>query len=98
MMDRLQPQLSSAARRALKGKAQTLEPVLKVGHGGVSEAFLASVTRELGLHQLIKIKFVSFKEERHELAAQIAEATDSALLQVVGHVAVFYKPKADAGS
>ena len=47
---------------------------------------------------MIKIKFVSFKEERHELAAQIAEATDSALLQVVGHVAVFYKPKADAGS
>ena len=90
---RLQPQLTSADRRALKGKAQHLEPVLKVGHNGVSEAFLASVETELALHALIKIKFTDFKQEKHALAEQIATATGSALVQVVGHVAVFYRPK-----
>ena len=90
---RLQPQLTSADRRALKGKAQHLEPVLKVGHSGVSEAFLASVGHELALHQLIKVKFVAFKDQRRELASQIAASSESALVQVVGHVAVFYKPK-----
>ena len=89
----LQPTLTSADRRRLKGKAQTLEPVLKVGHNGVSEAFLASVDHELTLHELIKIKFADFKKERHELSEQIATATNSALLQVVGHVAVFYRPR-----
>jgi len=89
----LQPTLTSADRRRLKGKAQLLEPVLKVGHNGVSEAFLTSVDHELALHELIKIKFADFKKERHELSAQIAEATNSALLQVVGHVAVFYRPR-----
>ena len=90
---RLQPSLTSADRRRLKGKAQLLEPVLKVGHNGVSEAFLASVEHELALHELIKIKFSDFKAEKHELSERIAGATQSALLQVVGHVAVFYRPR-----
>ena len=89
----MQPILTSADRRRLKGKAQLLEPVLKVGHNGVGEPFLASVERELALHELIKIKFAAFKEERHELAERIAASTNSALLQVVGHVAVFYRPR-----
>lgn len=89
----MQPELTSADRRRLKGKAQTLEPVLKVGHSGVSDAFLASVEKELALHELIKVKFTDFKDQRHELASQIAAGTGSALVQVVGHVAVFYKAK-----
>ncbi|MCX6967990.1 MAG: YhbY family RNA-binding protein [Verrucomicrobia bacterium] len=92
----MQPTLTSADRRRLKGKAQLLEPVLKVGHNGVGEAFLASVERELALHELIKIKFADFKEERRELSERIALATQSALLQVVGHVAVFYRPRPKA--
>ena len=93
----MQTELTSADRRRLKGRAQLLEPVLKVGHNGVSEAFLASVAHELALHELIKIKFADFKEERRELSERIAAATGSALLQVVGHVAVFYRqrPKAE---
>jgi len=89
----LQPQLTSADRRRLRGKAQLLEPVLKVGRNGVTDAFIASVDTELTLHELIKIKFADFKEERHELAERISLATHSALVQVVGHVAVFYRPK-----
>ena len=87
------PLITSADRRRLRGKAQLLEPVLKVGHNGIGGAFLESVERELSLHQLIKIKFTDFKDQRHELAQQIAVGTDSALVQVVGHVAVFYRPK-----
>lgn len=92
----LEPTLTSADRRRLKGEAQRLEPVLKVGHQGVSEAFLAGVERELALHGLIKIKFTDFKEQKRELADKIAATTGSALLQVVGHVAVFYRPKPKA--
>ena len=85
--------LTSADRRRLRGKGQLLEPVLKVGRNGIGGAFMASVDTELSLHELIKIKFVDFKEEKHALAEQIATATGSALVQVVGHVAVFYRTK-----
>ncbi|MEI8235235.1 MAG: YhbY family RNA-binding protein [Verrucomicrobiota bacterium] len=88
----MQPTLTSADRRRLKGQAQLLEPVLKVGHHGVSPAFLAGVEHELALHGLIKIKFAALKEEKRALSEQIAQATGSALLQIVGHVAIFYRP------
>lgn len=89
----LETQITPAERRQLKGRAQLLEPVLKVGRNGVSSLFIASVNHELALHELIKIKFVEHKEEKKELAHRIASETGSALVQMVGHVAVFYKPK-----
>ena len=89
------PPLTSAERRQLRGKAQLLEPVLKVGRNGIGGAFLAlfiaSAEAELSRHHLIKIKFVEFKAEKHELAERIAVETGSNLVQVVGHVAVFYR-------
>ena len=89
----MQPLLTSADRRRLRGRAQLLEPILKLGHGGITPSFLASVREALAHHELIKLKFTDHKEERYELAARIAAETESALVQVVGHVAVFYLPK-----
>jgi len=83
--------ISPADRRRLRGRGQLLEPVLKVGKNGIGGNFLASVDAELSLHELIKIKFADFKEQKHELAEQIAGGTDSSLVQVVGHVALFYR-------
>lgn len=92
------PILTSAQRRRLRGRAQLLDPVLKVGHGGVTAAFLASVAAELARHELIKVRFVDFREEKHELAEKIAAETGGALVQVVGHVAVFYRPKPETAA
>ncbi len=85
--------LSAAAKRELKAHAQKLEPVVKLGHGGMSEAFLKSMDAALATHGLVKMKFTDFKEERKTLAPVIAERTGSALLAQVGNVAVFFRAK-----
>lgn len=94
----MQPELSSSERRTLRGKGQLLDPVLKVGKGGVSADFITSFEEELKRHELIKIKFVDHKEERRALASRLAFDTKSALVQVVGNVAIFYRPKKTAES
>lgn len=81
--------------RKLKALAQRLEPILHVGKGGVTDSFLKGTDEALERHELIKIKFAAFKEERHELAALIAEKTSSFLVAQVGHVAVLYRAHAD---
>ena len=81
--------------RKLKALAQRLEPVLRVGKEGVTVAFLKSADEALEYHELIKIKFAAFKEQRHELAALIAGKTSSFLVSQVGHVAVYYRAHAD---
>ncbi|MEO6740247.1 MAG: YhbY family RNA-binding protein [Chthoniobacteraceae bacterium] len=89
-------ELSNAEKRALKAKAQLLEPVVKLGHAGLSEAFVRSMDAALTRHELVKMKFSDFKNQKHDLAPQIAEKTASTLVAQVGNVAVFYRPKAAA--
>lgn len=81
--------------RKLKGLAQRLEPVLALGKSGASDAFLKSLDEALALHELVKIKFAAFKDERKEIAPQLAEKTNSHLVWIVGHVAVFYRQQPD---
>lgn len=87
------PPLSNADKRKLKARAQRLEATVKIGHAGVSDAVLRSLDAALLQHELVKIKFTDFKEQKHELAPQIAEKTNSALVAQVGNVAVYYRPK-----
>lgn len=79
--------------RELKARAQRMEPMLKVGKAGLSDAFLRSVDEALTQHELVKIKFAEFKEQKKELAPQLAEKTHSHLIMRVGNVVVIYRPK-----
>jgi RNA-binding protein len=85
--------LTNAQKRDLKARAQKLEPVVKLGHGGMSPAFLQSLELALTQHGLVKMKFTDFKEERKTLAPQIAAETRSELVMQVGNVAVFFRGK-----
>jgi RNA-binding protein len=84
--------LTNAKKRQLKARAQKIEPVLKVGRGGVTPAFLASLEEALKTHELVKIRFTDFKEEKKTLAPLIAERSGSELIMRVGNVAVYYRP------
>jgi RNA-binding protein len=90
------PTVSAAQKRALKSKAQRLDAVLRIGQAGLSDAFLKSLEEALDLHELVKVRFAEFKSERKSLAPQMAEATGSVLLQVLGNVALLYRPRAAA--
>jgi RNA-binding protein len=86
--------LTGAQKRALKSRAQLLEAVIRIGQSGMTDAVLRSLDDALSLHELVKVRFADFKEERKTLAPQIAERTASALIQQVGNVAVFFRRKA----
>ena len=86
-------ELTNAEIRKLKARGQLLEPMLKVGKAGLSEGFLKSVDEALAHHELIKVKFADFKEEKKTLAPLLAEKTASHLVMRVGNVAVLYRKK-----
>ena len=88
--------LSNPQIRKLKAAAQLLEPMLKVGKAGLSDAFIRTVSETLDQHDLVKIKFVDFKEQKKELAPQLAEKTGSHLVMRVGNVMVLHRPKPEA--
>jgi RNA-binding protein len=85
--------LNNSQIRKFKAAAQQLEPMLKVGKAGLSEGFIRSVDMALAQHELVKIKFAEFKEQKKELAPQLAEKTASHLVMRVGNVMVLHRPK-----
>jgi RNA-binding protein len=85
--------LNNLQIRKFKAAAQQLEPMLKVGKAGLSEGFIRSVDMALAQHELVKIKFAEFKEQKKELAPQLAEKTASHLVMRVGNVMVLHRPK-----
>ena len=87
--------LSNPQIRKLKGLGQRLEPMLKVGKAGLSDGFIKTVGEALTLHELVKVKFDEFKEEKKELAPVLAEKTSSHLIHRVGNVVVLYREQPD---
>ena len=85
-----------AQLRALKARAQRLEPVLKIGKAGLSPAFIAALDEALAQHELVKVKFAEFKAQKKTLAPELAARTGSHLVQRVGNVAVLYRPRPPA--
>ncbi len=60
--------LTNAQIRKFKAAAQLMEPMLKVGKAGLSDGFIRTVSQALDQHELVKIKFAEFKEQKKELA------------------------------
>ena len=88
--------LTSAQRRKLKAIAQRLDASIKIGKNGLTDGFLKEVDDALKRDELVKVRFVEFKEEKKELAPKIAELTQSHLVTRLGNVAVLYREKPDS--
>ena len=84
--------LNNAQIRKFKAAAQLMEPMLKVGKAGLSEGFVRTVSEALGQHELVKVKFAEFKDQKKELAPLLAEKTGSHLVMRVGNVMVLHRP------
>ena len=92
----MQPVLTSAQNRFLRGQAHELRAMLQVGGKGVTDAVVAEVDGALEHHELIKVKVAGEdREQRDALIAQLCERTGAALVQRIGHTAVLYRPARD---
>lgn len=91
------PALTARSRAALKARAHALEPVVRIGHAGVTDGVVADIARALESHELIKVKVgEGEREEREAAALTICQRTGAALVQKVGRVLVLWLPRAEA--
>jgi RNA-binding protein len=90
-------ELKSSQRSHLKGLAHGLKPTAQMGKNGLTEAVVQTISRALDDHELIKVKFLSHKEEREELSRLLAERTGSELVTVIGNIAILYRQAPEPG-
>jgi len=89
--------LNGAQKKYLRGLAHKLKPVAFVGQKGITGAVVRAVNGALDDHELIKLKFVDFKEKdvKSAMAETIEQQTGCTLAGMIGHTAIFYRPQSD---
>ncbi|HUV51044.1 MAG TPA: YhbY family RNA-binding protein [Anaerolineae bacterium] len=85
--------LKGYQKKYLKGLAHGMKPLVFVGQKGISPALTEAVDESLKKHELIKVKFIDFKEksQKEKIAGVIEKETASELVKMIGHIAIFYR-------
>ena len=84
-------ELTSKQRKILEKAAHDLQPVVIVGGAGVTEGVISMVSNSLKAHELLKIKFNEYKDEKVELTQDICSQCNATLVRIIGNVAILYK-------
>jgi len=85
--------INTREKKTLRQIAHHLATVIIVGDQGVTEGVLTETDRALKDHELIKIKVHSNdREAKKALVHSICKSRGAELVQLIGHVALIYKP------
>ncbi len=69
-----------------------MRPVVTIGKNEITEALTQETREALKCHELIKVKMLeSCTLDRHEVAAQLADACEAEVAQILGRTFLLYK-------
>lgn len=90
--------LKSRERSQLKARAHALEPVVQVGHAGLTDRVIAEIDRALTAHELIKVRIdTADRIARADACESICARTGAAEVLRVGKVVGLWRPRLDEG-
>lgn len=85
-------ELTGKQRRSLRAAAHHLDPLVRVGHEGVTPEVADAVFETLDRHELVKVKLLETSPiERSEAGPQLAAACGAHLVGGVGRVIILYR-------
>jgi len=87
-------EINAKTKRRVKKRLSAEKPTIWVGKTGVSQELLKEVDKQLDKNEMVKIKILKSALESSktkEVAAQIAEQTQSSLVEVRGNTFMLYK-------
>lgn len=85
--------LTTKQKQCLKREAHHLKPIVMIGNNGLTEGVIAEIELALRYHELIKVKIVTEERTTKELMAKaITRETQANLIQLIGSIAIFYRP------
>ena len=86
--------LTSKQRAALRGIANTMEPVFQIGKGEIDETLIKGVDDCIKARELIKLKVLENSEyDAREAADILREAIHAECVQVIGRKFVLFRKK-----
>ena len=84
--------ITSKQRAYLRGLAQNLTPIFQIGKNGINDNQIEQISNALEARELIKINLLdSTPDDKHSIANELAEKTNSDVVQIIGKKITLYK-------
>ena len=88
--------MKGSERAELRAEAHHLDPTVHVGQHGITPALISSLDDALRTRELVKVKLGKGSEVKpKEAAGDLAVATGSHVVQVIGRTATLYRENPD---
>lgn len=87
--------ITKQQREQLRRMAHDLRPIAQIGKQGPTPTLITSIDEAITANELVKVKFMDFKEERREVTQSIAEKLGAEIVTIIGNVAIFYREHPD---
>lgn len=84
--------LTGKQRRFLRALGTGIDPIIHIGKAGYVEALINQLDDALEARELVKVRVIQNSPvEPREIGSQLAEATRSELVQVIGKNLLYYR-------
>ena len=88
--------MKGSERAELRAEAHHLNPTVHVGQHGITPSLISSLDDALRTHELVKVKLGKTADMKpRDAAGELATATASEVVQVIGRTATFYRENPD---
>ncbi|RMD79448.1 MAG: YhbY family RNA-binding protein [Chloroflexi bacterium] len=87
--------MKPAQRAYLRRLAHPLPVTVMIGKHGLTENVLSKIEQELDAHELIKMRFLDYKDLKKPLLEAIVATTGAELVATIGHTAILYRQHSD---
>jgi RNA-binding protein len=88
--------MKGSTRKYLRSLAHHLEPVVIIGKRGLTDSVIQKIDDALVSHELIKIKFLEFRDQKKAFSGEIIKQTQSEIVGRIGHIIMLYREHPDA--
>jgi RNA-binding protein len=86
-------ELRPAQRKEIRAQAHHLEPVVRIGGEGLTQAVIKEADAALKAHGLIKVRvFSDERETREEMLAKLCDELNAAPIQHIGKLLILWRP------
>lgn len=88
--------LTGKQKRYLRSLAHHLQPIFQVGKGGTNEHLIRHIEEAIEKRELLKLSVLNnCAEDAKDIAEEVAKASKTELVQVIGSTIILYKESKD---
>jgi RNA-binding protein len=87
--------ITNAQRSVLRKRANALKPYVMIGKNGLTSTLIQAIDKTLEIHELVKIRFQDFQEDKESITEEICSQTAAMQVDIIGNVVLLYRQNPD---